>query len=121
MDPTLPSGLGDSLFANSAKQLSTFMSAVFMGSSLGGLARMLLAEEELPLRKVVGCMLLSGVAGVIVALLLWDYLAENRALLAGVSLLSGVGGSTTIDFLFVLIRNKAQKLLGTSASAPSDK
>lgn len=76
-----------------------FALAIFMGSSLAGLAQILFEGKEIPRKRALGAFLLSGFAGCIVCLLLYSRLKEDLALLTGISLLAGVGGASTLDFL----------------------
>ena len=115
-DPTAPPGLGDSI-----RTFYTFLGAVFISSSIGCLAKMLANEETIPARKTIGCLLLSGVAGSLVAMALWDSLNSRLELLGAVSILSGIGGASTLDFLFILVRRMACKISGVDVPEPKKK
>lgn len=88
-----------------------------LGGSLLGVASLLWAESENPggqnLRctRLVAAAILSAASTVIVMLGLWNYLAaENVWLLLAVSLLAGVGGASTLDFLGGMLRQIAVKV-----------
>lgn len=77
-----------------------FLLVLCAGSSFFGWAALMWESKEVDRKRVIFGSVLSGAAGVIVALLLWDRLIEvNPMLLAGVSLLSGVGGTAVLDVM----------------------
>lgn len=77
------------------------LSAAFAISSLGGLAAMLRSNKPLTVRAVLSAVLYSGVMGLIIALLWYNYFDGNGNIyfLLGVSGLAGVGGTTVLDFI----------------------
>lgn len=94
-----------------------YLGIVFFASSLGSLAKMLSEDEVLPsLRRAAGRMVLCGITGSIVLLGLWDSMQGRFPMLAAVSILSGIGGAETIEFLFALTKRIAQKLTGVEIS-----
>ena len=82
-------------------------------SSAAGIALMLRSNVTLTKRVVWAALLSSWAAGTIVFLLVHDYLGDRPVLLYGVSTLSGAGGASTLDLMFILIRRWAinKKLL----------
>lgn len=77
-----------------------FLLIIFAGSSLAGWASLLWDGKVVSLRRLVAGTVLSGFAGLLVALMLWNRLIEtDPALLAMVSLLAGVGGTVVLDVL----------------------
>ena len=90
-----------------------YLGIVFFASSLGSLAKMLSEDELLPpIRRLLGRMVLCGITGSIVLLGLWDSMQGRFPMLAAVSILSGIGGAETIEFLFALTKRIAQKITG---------
>lgn len=86
--------------------------AIFAGASVAGWAKLLWDEKPIPPRKIIGGIILSGFAGIIVWLLLADRMGSTHPLLlAGVALLAGIGGASTIDFLLGLLK---KRVLGKS-------
>jgi hypothetical protein len=78
-------------------------------SSAAGIALMLRSNVALTKRVVFAALLSSWAAGTIVFLLLYEYLSDKPILLYGVSTLSGAGGASTLDLLFILMRRMAVK------------
>lgn len=81
-----------------------YMSAMFIGSSVAGWALLLWEDKKVTRKQAIGGTLLSGLSGLIVSLMLWKHLQDDPMLLAGVSLLAGVGGASTLEFLVVMLR-----------------
>ena len=88
-----------------------YISAMFIGSSVAGWALLLWEDKPVSRKQALGGVLLSGFSGVIVSLLLYKYLQDNPMLLAGVSLLAGVGGASTLEFLAVMFRKYVREKL----------
>ena len=83
---------------------------VFLGSSLFGVANIIWKGEEVGRLRMIAAAVMCGSAGLIVCLLLWDRYHENNvALLAGISLLAGIGGATTIDVAIGALKKKLSK------------
>lgn len=71
---------------------------------------MLLWENKpITAKQRIGGVLLSGFSGMIVSLLLHDRLHDAPTLLAGVSLLAGVGGASTIEWLAATVKRHLNK------------
>jgi hypothetical protein len=87
--------------------LKVFLSA-FGLSSLAGLAQTIRTERKLTWVKVLGSMLYSGLAGLILALLWWKSYSDNPHYLVGLCLLAGFGSKQIVDLLFSRLR----RLLG---------
>lgn len=79
---------------------------IFAVSSVAGLAHLLWEGKPLPTSKVVGACILSGIAGTVVFLLLYDSLTDRPHFLAGVSILSGIGGASTLQFLTEFLKKR---------------
>lgn len=92
-------------------EIAIFGASLFAGSSVAGWAYQLYLDEKIPLAKKVGGIVLSGLAGVIVAMLLWNRI-DDRVLIIGLSLLAGIGGASTIDWLIAMLRRRAMRILG---------
>jgi len=95
--------------------LHTFIAA-FVIASLGGLAGLLHGNQELRLRNVTAAMLSSGLAGLILALLWynWFHGAGNIYFLLGLAGLAGIGGMTAVDFIIKIF--KGERVLGIDIS-----
>ena len=80
--------------------------ASFSISSLGGLAALLRSERELTWRSAASAILYSGMMGVIIALLWYNFFdgKGNLHFLLGVSGLAGIGGTTVVDFVIQVIK-----------------
>lgn len=79
----------------------------FLGASFAGLASQLRAGGDLNLRIVMAAMLNSGFIGMIIALMGYSTFKDNLPALFGLSLLSGIGGATILDFVFEFIKHKS--------------
>lgn len=79
---------------------------IYCVCSLAGLAHLLHDGERLPPTKVAGAIMMSGFAGVVVFLILFERLEGSPHLLAGISVLAGIGGASTLDFLLELAKRK---------------
>lgn len=88
-----------------------YATIMFAGSSVAGWALLLWEAKPITARQKVGGVLLSGFSGVISSLLLYDYLKESPSLLAGVSLLAGIGGASTIEWLLMALRRGLERRL----------
>ena len=93
------------------RKIVVFIATVFAGCSLSGWAKMLWEGKKIPRSRKLGGVLMSGAAGVIVALLLWDHLLDRPALLAGVSMVAGIGGASTIEWLTQILPSVVGKFL----------
>lgn len=82
-------------------------SGIFFSSSLAGLAALLRSNQPLTMRRIVSALLNSGFIGTIIGLAWYsNYKDTNLAFLIAVSVLAGLGGSTTIDFAIQYARKK---------------
>lgn len=82
-----------------------FVSA-FGISSVGGLAALLRSKKELTVRSILSATLYSGVTGLIIAFLSYNYFGvTNPYFLLGVCGLAGIGGSTVLDFVVTALQN----------------
>ena len=80
---------------------------IFVASSFAGLASLLRSKQTVTWRNIASAMLNSGFIAVIIAFSWYSsYKDTNLWFLVGVSLLAGLGGSTTIDFAFQYARTK---------------
>lgn len=87
------------------------LSIIFPVTSLAGLAQLLRNGKELTRRSVFSALLYSGLLGVGTAALMDHfYGAENWALILGLSVLSGLGGTSAVDMTGIMI-SKAIKAL----------
>lgn len=79
--------------------------AAFAISSLGGLSALLRGGQPLTVRGIAAAMLYSGLVGLIIALLWYEYFdgKGNIYFLLGVSGLAGVGGATVVDFAIQML------------------
>jgi hypothetical protein len=74
-------------------------------SSFAGLAQLLRSGQPLTFRSVASALLYSGMSGLIVGLLWYNYFSgsDNLYFLLGISGLAGIGSASVIDFLTQLI------------------
>jgi hypothetical protein len=80
---------------------------IFGGGSLGGLAALLRGNHALTKRNVFSAMLNSGMMALVIALVWWsNYKDTNLFFLVGISILAGLGGATTLDFVTLYIRKR---------------
>lgn len=78
---------------------------IFVASSFAGLAALLRSRQKVSFRAVASAMLNSGFIGTIIGLIWYSqYRETNLYFLVGVSILAGLGGSTTIDFVLQVAR-----------------
>ena len=96
------------------------LSAAFAISSLGGLAAMLRSNKPLSVRAVLSAILYSGVMGLIIALLWYNYFDGNGNIyfLLGVSGLAGVGGTTVLDFVVQAFKSGGVHITITPGEEP---
>lgn len=79
--------------------------STFSISSFAGLAALLRTGRQLTVRGVLSAMLNSGLLGLGIAFIWYNWFAENLWFLMGVSLLAGLGGLTVLDFFLAVMRN----------------
>lgn len=93
--------------SNLMESLSSLTILVIIAvSSVAGWANLIWRDEGLPLRKIIAGVVLSGAAGFICYLLLFEPLKDQPTLLTGAAIVMGIGGASTIDFILVMIRKK---------------
>ena len=80
---------------------------IFLSASLAGLAALLRSHQLLTTRRIVSALLNSGFIGTIIALGWYaNYKETNLYFLIAVSVLAGLGGATTLDFVTQYIQKK---------------
>lgn len=79
----------------------------FLGASFSGLATQLKHGKTLTLRSISAAMLNSGFIGIIIFLLGYKMFIDNLPYLIGMSLLAGIGGSTILEFIIVMIKKRS--------------
>lgn len=96
--------------------------ASFSIASLGGLAALLRSERELTWRSTISAILYSGVMGVIIALLWYNYFdgKGNLYFLLAVSGLAGIGGTTAVDFVIQVIKKGGVHISINPGDQPRD-
>jgi hypothetical protein len=81
---------------------------VFVGSTFAGIGRLLwqmdATKPPLSWYRWVGAAFSCGFFGLITSLWLFDDFADQSEKLAAISLLAGLGGSTTFDFALAFLR-----------------
>lgn len=71
---------------------------IFLVASLGGLAALLRSDKPIGPRHVWSALLNSGIAGLIIAFLMWRKFGQDDLFfLIGVSILAGFGGASAVD------------------------
>ena len=98
------------LNGQAAKSLEV-LASIFVGSSVSGWAKLIWQNKPLTIKQKVAGTILSGFCGTIVALLLWESMENNMARLVGISILSGIGGASTLEWLTDIVAKRAKKLL----------
>lgn len=90
-----------------------YLTLLFLGSSIAGGARMLWSYDPKkqagklwPWWRWLGACVSCGIIGLIAALWLYEDFHGNLFKVAAVSLLLGLGGSTTLDIALAVIRNR---------------
>lgn len=79
--------------------------AIFPACSFAGLAALLRSKQKLSKRNILSAVLNSGLFGVVVAaVMLHQYGLDSLYLTIGVSILSGLGGNTALDFGFEVVK-----------------
>jgi len=73
--------------------------STFAISSFAGLAALLRSGKQLSFRVIASAMLNSGLLGLGLAFLWYNYFRGNVWFLMGVCLLAGLGGVTLVDFV----------------------
>jgi hypothetical protein len=97
--------------------LEVFLSC-FTISALGGFFSLLRSERPISLRSCCAATFYSGVIGLVIGLLWYNYWADtNIFFLIGVSGLAGLGGLSLSDLVIKLLRGK----LGIKISVHADK
>lgn len=81
------------------------LSFIFGCSSLAGLTRLLKSNRQLTLRVVFAATLSTGLYSVGMAFALWNYFEEQRAVLTGLAILSGIGTQTSAEFIWSIVKN----------------
>lgn len=88
------------------------LSIIFPVTSLAGLAQLLRSGKELDKRSVCSAILYSGLTGVGIAAMMIHYFgAENWAMILGVSVLSGLGGTSATDFVVLFLRKGLSQVI----------
>lgn len=90
---------------NQYQALKVFLAA-FSISSVGGLAALLRSKQQISMRKAISATLYSGMIGLTIALLWYNYFdgQDHLYFLLGVSCLAGVGGTTVLDFIIQMLK-----------------
>jgi hypothetical protein len=80
--------------------------AAFVIAGLGGLAALLRSARELSWRNALSALLSSGLMGLTIALLWYNYFEgkQNIYFLLGLCGLAGLGGVTVIDFILKIAK-----------------
>lgn len=81
------------------------LSFIFGVSSVAGLTRLLKSKIALSPRVVIAATLSTGLYSLGMAFALWNYLEDQRALLTGLSILSGIGTQTSAEFIWSIVKN----------------
>ena len=87
-----------------------FISA-FSVSSLAGLAAYLRSNRELTVRGTISAMLNSGLLGLAIAFLWYNYFNDNGNIwfMLGISLLAGLGGISVLDFVIQVAKEDEEE------------
>lgn len=95
---------------------------IFVAASFAGLAALLRSKQKVSARAVVSAMLNSGFIGTVIGLIWYSqYKDTNLFFLVGVSILAGLGGSTTIDFVLQVARGRLGVATVTDQPKPDDR
>ena len=88
------------------------LSFIFGVSSLAGLTRLLKSKMQLTPRVVFATTLSTGLYSLGMAFALWSYFEDQRAVLTGLSILSGIGTQTSADFVWSIIKTVISQQVG---------
>lgn len=83
-----------------------FFIVIIIGSSIGGIARLWYEDENIPIRRFIGAVILNGFAGLIAGLCLYETMVNSPFLLMGLSLVCGLMGVEFLSRLFQLVDKK---------------
>lgn len=83
-------------------EVAIFITA-FAISSFAGLAALLRSGRSISTVAVVSAMLNSGMMGLVICLLWYNYFKDNAYFLVGMCILAGFGGMSVIEFLAAAI------------------
>lgn len=84
----------------------TLIISAFSLSSLAGLASLLRSGSPLTLRRVGGAVLTSGLLGLVILFLWFNYFKNDTWFLLGLCILAGAGGASLLDFLVQILKDK---------------
>lgn len=81
------------------------LASCFTVSSIAGLAQLLRSDRPLTWRNIVSAVLYSGISGLIIGLLWFNYFSgsDNVYFLVGISGLAGIGSVSILDLIMQLI------------------
>lgn len=99
------------------------IASCFAISSLGGLAALLRSGKPLNWRSVFSATLYSGIVGVTIALVWYQYFdgQNNIEFLIGVSGMAGLGGATMLDFIVQVLNRGGINIQVTTDVAPTNR
>lgn len=95
----------EAIMQDKISPIQLFLAAMTL-SSVGGLAALLRSNNTLSARAIASAVLSSGVMGLVIALTSYTYFGvTNPFFLLGVCGLAGIGGTTVVDFLVLVMKN----------------
>lgn len=82
----------------------TFFLICFAITAMAGVAAFLRSGKEVTVRGVISVILNTGIMGLGIALLLFNYFQDNAYFLVGLCILAGLGGMTLVGFFLAIFK-----------------
>ena len=116
----MSTGLGSGTKMPSQYEPLHYFAGVFVLTSLAGLAAMYRAGKIPEKSRVFAASLTSGLLGVAIAMYGWEHYPQSPWTCAAISLLAGIGGMSTVDFVVTAMKSAAQAFLNSKLPRDRD-
>lgn len=97
-----------------------YFAAIFVLTSVAGLAAIYRAGKVPEWERVLACTVTSGLLGVAFAMYGWEHYPAAPWTCAAVSILAGIGGMSTVDFVLTTARSFIRTWLSMSIKNRQD-